>query len=98
MTRSRSSDKLLVALARDHYADMMKGMLTVATAADMIGVSPRRVRAFIKEKRLLATWFGRAWYMRREDVLAFKTKPRKTGHPVTNARPSKRDTRLLSSP
>jgi excisionase family DNA binding protein len=94
---TRSSDKLLASLARDHYADMIRGFVTVATAADMIGVSARRVRAFIKEKRLPATWFGRCWYLRREDVLTFKTKPRKTGHPVVHARPSKRDTRLLST-
>jgi len=85
---------MLAALARDHYSDFMKGMLTVIDTARMLGVSPRRVRALVQDKRLPAMFWGRCWYLRREDVLTFRTKPRPTGRPPKNPKPRKLDRRL----
>ncbi len=94
MRMGTTTDKMVAALARDHYTNMIQGLVTVGKAAEMIGVSPRRVRALIQAGRIRAIRLGRCWYMRREDVLAFMAKPRKVGHPPSNPRPSKRDTRL----
>lgn len=57
-------------------------MLTVADAAQRLGVSERRVRQYIEESRLPAQKFGRDWLIREEDLSAFSQQERKTGRPA----------------
>ena len=44
-------------------------MLSVAESAKILKVSPARVRALIKAKKLPAIKYGREWLLKREDVL-----------------------------
>ncbi len=53
-------------------------MLTTTQAADVLGVSARRVRALIQSGRLPAERIGRDWTVRREDLDKLE---RKVGRP-----------------
>lgn len=56
--------------------------MLLAQAAAMVGVSPERLRQFIKEDRLKAERLGRFWVVRRSEVRRFKKQPRvRTGRP-----------------
>ncbi|NIN00531.1 MAG: helix-turn-helix domain-containing protein [candidate division Zixibacteria bacterium] len=55
-------------------------LLTVQECAEELGVIPRRVLQFIEEGRLPANKIGRPWFIRREDLEAFKKIPRKPGN------------------
>ncbi len=53
-------------------------MLTTRQAADLLGVSPRRVRALIESGKLPARRVGRDWTVKRGDLDALE---RKVGRP-----------------
>lgn len=44
-------------------------MLSVAESAELLKVSPARVRALIKSNKLPAIKYGREWLIKKEDVL-----------------------------
>lgn len=46
----------------------MKGYLTTAEAADLLGVIPRRVRALIESGKLPAERIGRDWAIKPKDL------------------------------
>ena len=50
-------------------------MLTTTEAADLMGVTPRRVRALITSGRLRARKVGRDWQIRRADAQNLERKP-----------------------
>lgn len=54
-------------------------ILTTAEAADRLGVSPRRIRALIKAKKLPAQLFGGVYMINAKDLA--KVKDRKPGRP-----------------
>ena len=57
-------------------------MATVAEAANILGVSPRRVLQFINEGRLPAQRVtARLYLLNVDDVKRFAKKPRETGNP-----------------
>lgn len=60
-------------------------MLSVKQSADLLGVSPARVRALIAQGSLDAVKVGRAWTVREEDVLQ-----RLSAHPHAG-RPARRE-------
>jgi excisionase family DNA binding protein len=62
--------------------ELLKGYLSAAEVAEELGLTSRRVRQFIKEKRLTAVKVGNMWMVTRESVAAFKGKPRKSGKPI----------------
>ena len=53
--------------------------LTTAQAAEKLGVSPGRIRQFIRDGRLPATQLGRDYIIQPKDLA--KVKNRKTGRP-----------------
>lgn len=57
------------------------GLVTVKEAAELLGLSARRVRQFIEEGRLPGQKIGRQWLLKRSDVIVFATKPRTVGRP-----------------
>lgn len=58
-------------------------LITVAAAAELRGVSERRIRQFIAEKRLPAQKVGRDWLLDRRDVRALKRlKPGRKPNPT----------------
>ena len=56
-------------------------MLSVAQSAEVLRVSPARVRALIKAGRLSAVKVGRAWCLREEDVLQRLSEHPRRGRP-----------------
>lgn len=62
-------------------------MLSVAQSAQMLRVSPARVRALIKAGRLSAVKVGRAWCLREEDVLRRLSEHPRRGRPRTRTVP-----------
>lgn len=65
-------------------------MTTVAEAAEILKVSPRRVLQFITEGRLAAQRVTpRLYLLNLDDVKRFAEKPRETGNPAL--RKSKKD-------
>jgi len=56
-------------------------MLTTNEAAEQLGVTRRRVLAFITAGRLPANKCGRDWFVHESDLAAFAAKPRKPGKP-----------------
>lgn len=54
-------------------------MLTTKTAAQRLGISPRRVIALIKAKRLPAERLGRDWLIEERDLN--RVSERKAGRP-----------------
>lgn len=55
--------------------------MTVQEAAEYLGISPQRVRQFIKSGRLKATRHGRDWWITTASANAFLELPRKNGRP-----------------
>jgi excisionase family DNA binding protein len=61
----------------------INGMTTVAEAAKILDVSPRRVLQFIREKRLRAQQVNSRMYLLDiADVKEFRKQPRETGNPM----------------
>lgn len=61
--------------------------LTTGQAAEMLGVTPTRVRQFIEQGRLGARRLGRDWVLRRAAVERFAAVPRsRTGRPSKSLR------------
>ena len=58
-------------------------MLSVAQSAEVLRISPARVRALIKAGRLPAVKVGRAWCLREEDVLQRLSEHPRRGRPRT---------------
>ncbi|MEG1434327.1 MAG: helix-turn-helix domain-containing protein [Gordonibacter sp.] len=56
-------------------------MLSVSEGAQLLGVSPARVRALIAEGTLPAQKLGRAWTLRDEDVLQRAREKPRSGRP-----------------
>ena len=54
-------------------------ILSTAEAAELLGVSPRRIRALIKADKLPAEKFGTAYMINEKDLA--KVKVRTTGRP-----------------
>lgn len=50
-------------------------MLTTTEAADLMGITPRRVRALISAGRLPAKKVGRDWQIRRSDARTLERRP-----------------------
>lgn len=57
-------------------------MLSVKESADMLGVTPARVRALIAQKALSAQKVGRSWVIKEEDILDRLSRHPKAGRPV----------------
>ena len=57
-------------------------MLSVKESADMLGVTPARVRALIAQKALPAQKVGRSWVIKEEDILDRLSRHPKAGRPV----------------
>jgi excisionase family DNA binding protein len=55
------------------------GWITTNEAAQIIGVSPMRVRQYLKERRLKFRKFGPTWMVDEESARAFK--PKAAGRP-----------------
>jgi len=49
--------------------------LTTKEAAEILGVTPSRIRQFVLEKRLPATKHGRDLFIRKKDLLAMERRP-----------------------
>ena len=62
-------------------------MLSVAQSAEVLRISPARVRALIKAGRLPAVKVGRAWCLREEDVLQRLSEHPRRGRPRTRTAP-----------
>jgi site-specific DNA-methyltransferase (adenine-specific) len=64
---------------------MNKAFITTAEAAEILGVSPSRVRQLILEGRLKSQKIGRDQILTRKDVDIFAAEPRnRTGRPTKN--------------
>jgi excisionase family DNA binding protein len=64
---------------------MNKAFITTAEAAEILGVSPSRVRQFILEGRLKSQKIGRDQLLIKKDVDIFAAEPRyRTGRPTKN--------------
>ena len=59
-------------------------LITVKEAAEILGVSRRRVQVLIQQGRLPAEKFGYMWMIRESDLQ--KVKDRKTGRPPQKER------------
>jgi excisionase family DNA binding protein len=55
------------------------GLITTREAAEMLGVSPVRVRQFIRQNRMAAEKFGRDHLLDRDEVERFKRQGRRSG-------------------
>lgn len=64
--------------------------LTVAEAAAMLGVTPRRVQSLIKDNRVPARRVGRVYLLLRADVDEFARIPRPQGWKKGVPRPPKK--------
>lgn len=62
-------------------------MLSVAQSAEVLRISPARVRALIKAGRLPAVKVGRAWCLREEDVFQRLSERPRRGRPRTRTAP-----------
>jgi len=51
---------------------VLRGWLSVAQAASLLGVSPGRVRQLAASGQLPARRFGRAWVIRRADLERYR--------------------------
>lgn len=61
---------------------MNSGPITTSDAAEILGVTPARVRQFVLEGRLKGKKLGRDLLLDESEVRAFASKPRKiTGRP-----------------
>lgn len=49
--------------------------LTTKEAAEILGISPSRIRQFILEKRLPATKHGRDLFILKKDLVAMERRP-----------------------
>lgn len=70
-------------------------MLSVAESANILGVSPARVRALISKGILPAEKAGRAWLLREEDVMQRLSHHAKAGRPHSNRRMDDREDRIV---
>jgi len=59
----------------------LEGLVSAEQAAKELGVSPRRVRQFLKDGRLLGTKLGHYWLIDKGDLAYFKSLSRKPGRP-----------------
>jgi excisionase family DNA binding protein len=55
--------------------------LTAAQAAELLNLSPDRVRKLAQSGRLPGEKVGGSWFFKPEDVAAFKARPRLPGYP-----------------
>lgn len=55
---------------------MTDDIITVARAAEILKVTPRRVQFLINQGRLPASRFGSLWMLHESDVRAHRPKPR----------------------
>jgi excisionase family DNA binding protein len=56
-------------------------MLTITDAAARLGIDPSRVRLLVRQGRIPASRFGRAWMIAEADLLAYQPRPQgKPGH------------------
>jgi excisionase family DNA binding protein len=56
-------------------------MLTIADAAARLGIDPSRVRLLVRQGRIPARKFGRAWMISKADLDAYHPRPQgKPGH------------------
>lgn len=65
-------------------------MLSVAESAELLRISPTRVRALIAEGTLPARKVGRAWVLREEDVMDRAARHPRGGRPRKGAAPASR--------
>lgn len=56
-------------------------LITVNEAAEMLDVTPRRVRHFLQEDRIKGSKVGNLWLMKRRAVREFATMERRPGRP-----------------
>ncbi len=61
-------------------------MLSVSQSADILGITPSRVRALIKNGSLNASKIGRVWLLEEKDVLQRVSENPKAGRPKTKAK------------
>ena len=60
---------------------VIEGLLTAAEAAAILGIEPSSVRHAIRSGRLVAQKAGRDWWLRPEDVSAYRARRRNSGRP-----------------
>ncbi len=70
-----------IAIAKDRAKTNLPDLVTVSEAAEMLGVTPRRVRDFLLTGRLPAMRFARMWMIKKVDVLNFAQVARTPGKP-----------------
>ena len=58
--------------------NMLKDFLSVAEAADLIGLSEGRIRQLMRSKRLKGKKFGNAWVISIASLKSYRTFPQKT--------------------
>ena len=70
----------------------MEDMLTTQQAAQILGISPRRVNFLARQGRLGRRFEGfRTWFFTREEVEAFAGMERKPGNPKAGTYPRQPD-------
>ncbi|MDO4442318.1 MAG: helix-turn-helix domain-containing protein [Slackia sp.] len=71
-------------------------MLSIAQSADILGISPARVRKLASEGALDGTKIGRAWALSEESVYDRLSKKPKAGRPVRTTEKPPVDDRLAT--
>jgi len=75
-----------VKVAKKRAERVMAGWVEVPEAAEMLGVSVRRVRDFLLSGRLPAMRLAHVWLIKKEEIIKFAQIPRIPGKPVPDRR------------
>lgn len=75
-----------VSVAKRRAKIVMAGWVEVPEAAEMLGVSVRRVRHFLLSGRLPAMRLAHMWLIKKEEIIRFAQIPRIQGKPVPRIR------------
>jgi excisionase family DNA binding protein len=76
-----AAQKIVVGVAKEKAKVNLAGWITVKEAAELLAVTPRRIRDFLLSGRLPAMIVGSTWLIQRKDVLDFSNVERKPGKP-----------------
>ncbi len=82
MKVTSEAKRKVVNIAKEKAGLELAGWITVEEAAEMLKLTPRRVRNFLLSGRLAAMRVGRTWFIQRKDVLDFSLIQRTPGRPV----------------
>ena len=82
MTVTNEAKRKVVNIAKEKARLELAGWLTVKEVADLLKLTPRRIRDFLLSGRLPAMRLGRTWFVQRRDVLDFSRIERTPGRPA----------------